>query len=228
MKVAASRALRMALAASAAGLVAAAPALALPPSAEWQFTARLDGRPIGSHRFTLVSAGGRSASLESEARFDVTLLGIPIYRYRHRASERWQAGCLASIEATTDDDGRVTRLRGRQEGGQSLEVEVRAAADGGDASPQAQRAPACTMSFAYWHPELASQRRLLDPGSGRLEPVTITPLREATIEVEGRPTSVRGLRIAGLPHPIDVWYAGTRWVGLDTTVAGGRKLTYRL
>ena len=40
--------------------------------------------------------------------------------------------------------------------------------------------------------------------------------------------ALRGLRIGGLTQPIDVWYAGDRWVGLDTTVDGGRRLSYRL
>jgi len=37
-----------------------------------------------------------------------------------------------------------------------------------------------------------------------------------------------GLRIGGLAQPIDVWYDGNRWVGLDTIVSGGRRLSYRL
>ena len=69
---------------------------------------------------------------------------------------------------------------------------------------------------------------MLDPGTGRVEPVRITPLPEARIDVAGQAAAVRGLRISGLPHPIDVWYAGDRWVGLDTTVQGGRRLSYRL
>ena len=40
--------------------------------------------------------------------------------------------------------------------------------------------------------------------------------------------ALRGLRIGGLTQPIDVWYVGDRWVGLDTTVDGGRRLSYRL
>ena len=65
-------------------------------------------------------------------------------------------------------------------------------------------------------------------GTGRIENVTITALPATTIEVRGTPTAVTGLRISGLKHPIDVWYANGRWVGLDTAAGGGRKLTYRL
>jgi hypothetical protein len=85
------------------------------------------------------------------------------------------------------------------------------------------------MSFAYWNPQaLAMQSRLLDPGTGRIESVAIRPLAAATLEVHGRRVPVTGLRINGLKHPIDLWYSDGQWVGLDTTVDGGRKLAYRL
>lgn len=201
-------------------LAGAGAAFAQGPTGTWEFAARLDDRTIGTHRFTLRSDPDGVARLESEAAFDVTLLGIPVYRYRHRASERWQGDCLEAIDATTDDNGRATEVRGRRRAPGMFEIE-------GGGPPQTANL-SCLMSFAYWQPALASQRVLLDPGTGRLESVVIEPLPPATLEVQGTPRSVRGLRISGLPRPIDVWYEGTRWVGLDTVVSGGRRLSYRL
>jgi hypothetical protein len=201
---------------------------AMPSATEWHFTVLLDGRAIGSHRFLLATMDGRTAYLKSEARFDVTWLGVPVYRYRHSASEHWQGRCLESIEAATDDDGRTNALRGRQDAGERFALELRAGSDDAASEPKHSSLPRCPMTFAYWHPDLADQRELLDPSTGRLESVIVTPLPEGEIEVEGHRVPVRGMRIAGLAHPIDVWYLGTRWVGLDTTVAGGRHLSYRL
>jgi hypothetical protein len=84
------------------------------------------------------------------------------------------------------------------------------------------------MSFAYWNPALAGQKRLLDPGSGRVEPVAIAAPSAAPTDLGAHGQPVRGLRISGLAQPIDVWYAGDRWVGLDTVVGDGRRLSYRL
>lgn len=203
-------------------LATANPAWAQAPPDTWLFSARLDDRPIGTHRFTLSSDANGIARLESEAAFDVTLLGIPVYRYRHRASERWRGDCLESIDATTDDNGRSTAVRGRRGSPGEFDLEPR------DGRPRQKLAVDCLMSFAYWQPALANQRTLLDPGTGRPEPVVIEPLPPTSIEVEGTPRPVRGLRISGLPRPIDVWYEGTRWVGLDTVVSGGRRLSYSL
>ena len=192
---------------------------------EWNFTALLDGAAIGSHRFVLSrdSAGDASArAVSSDARFDVKVLGLTIYRYRHRASEQWQGDCLTALVAETDDDGTRTRVLGSVAGNLF-------AIDAGPPSGTLRRtdAPACTMSFAYWNPALTARRQLLDPGTGRLETVAFMALPAATIDVKGVPTPARGFRIAGLTQPIDVWYVGDRWSGLDTRV-GDRRLTYRL
>lgn len=171
-------------------------------AAEWDFTVLLDDEPIGSHRF--VVDGARDRAVESTALYQVKLLGWVAYSYRHRASERWKGDCLASVAARTDDNGTVSEVN------RSFDP------------------AACTMSFAYWNPGIARQRRLFDPGSGNFQEVQVTPLPPATVSVRGRAVPARGLRIAGLPQAIDVWYDGDQWIGLDTTVRGNRRLSYRL
>jgi hypothetical protein len=195
------------------------------PLAEWDFKVRLDGKDIGTHRFVLASAGQRSTSLTSDAQFDVTLLGIPLYRYRHRVSERWSDGCLASIDASTDDNGRVTEVRGKAQSGR-FELDVRGE---GPLMPAPAAPTGCLVSFAYWNPSaLAGQKVLLDPGTGRIQPVEISSPAVVPADLDGHGQPLGGLRIGGLAQPIDVWYAGDRWVGLDTVVDGGRRLSYRL
>ena len=208
----------------ALALALAAAATAAMPPAEWNFTVRLDGKPIGTHRFVLAHEGDGHLALSSEAQYDVTLLGIPLYRYRHRASERWAGGCLASIDARTDDNGRRTEVRGQVQGGR-FDVQVR---DEGRPAPAPAAPPGCLMSFAYWNPALAEQRRLLDPGSGRIEATAIATLAAVPTDLQAQAQPARGLRIGGLAQPIDVWYLGDRWVGLDTVVGDGRRLSYRL
>lgn len=183
-------------------LACAAGASACAHAAQWDFTVLLDGEPIGEHRF--VVDGTRDRTVESEAAFQVKLLGWTAYRYRYEARERWRGDCLASVQARTDDNGSDTEV------------------------DQSFPPSPCTMSFAYWNPAIATQGQLFDPGTGKLRPVRVTPLPPTTITVRGAPVAARGLRIAGLPQPIDVWYDGDRWIGLDTFVRGQRRLSYRL
>lgn len=190
--------------------------------ASWDFTVHLDDRPIGTHQFTLRPSDGTRQTLASNASFEVKLLGITVYRYRHQNEEQWSGKCLGAITAITEDRGDRILVNGSAEAGTFKVV-----ADSGSKSTQAS-AEGCLSSFAYWNPgHLATQTRLLNPGTGRIDPVVISTLPGATIDVRGAPTTVTGLRIGGLKNPIDVWYADGQWVGLDAAV-DGRVLRYRL
>ncbi len=190
----------------------------VPASGEWNFTALLDGNPIGSHRFTVTSKGDERVVV-SDAEFAVKMLGFTAYRYRHHAEEQWQGECLVALATTTDDDGKPLGVRGEKQG-DALVIR------GTNESPSVK---GCVMTFAYWNPALKSQTRLIDPQTGKLESVQVKSNGGGTIDVHGKPVEATGFRITGTKHPIDVWYGPQGdWVGLDSTVAGGRKLSYRL
>lgn len=207
----ASAARTLALAAALAGMTGFAPqaqAQAQPAGEQqWNFKVTLDGDPIGEHRFRLSAAEAGTSHLESSARLAVKVLGVPLYRYRHEAREQWRGDCLVRVAADTDDDGERSTVR----------------------EEFAPDAP-CTRSFAYWNRAILASTQLLDPQSGRLETVQITRGEDGTVTVRGQPRAATRWRIAGPRHPIDVWYAAGsgEWVGLDSTVRGGRRLSYRL
>jgi hypothetical protein len=174
-------------------------------AAEWDFRARLDDRPIGTHRFS-ISTDGDERTLRSEARFAVSFFGITAYRYQHTATELWHRDCLSELRASTNDDGRASQ------------VHLDAAALKG-----------CMMSFAYWNPLIQTQTRLLNAQTGQFENVRVDRVGVGTLNVRGTPIAATRWRISGPARPIDVWYSPQgEWVGLDSTVAGGRKLSYRL
>ena len=205
------------LAALALPATAAEPATAGGPR-EWNFQAQLDGKPIGEHRFRLETAG-EERQLDSDANFTVKILGITAYRYRHHARETWRGDCLAALEASTDDDGKASRVQAERQG-DALQVDTGAAK---------QALPGCVMSFAYWNPALRSQSRLLNAQTGKLETVQVQPLGHAPVEVHGQPVDASGYRISGAGQPIDVWYSPQGdWIGLDSLVGGKRRLSYRL
>ena len=161
----------------------------------WDFRVLLDGRPIGTHRFALSPAPDGEV-LRSEASFRVDFLMFTAYRYEHVATERWRDGCLESLVSRTDDNGEPYAVDWRARG-------------------------ACTLSFAYWNPRILEASALLNAQTGELEPVRVTRLAEERIAgVPARRYRLEGRRLA-----IDLWYAGERWVALETT-AGGRRLRY--
>ena len=220
--------------------------LAAPAWAEtWNFDVRLDGKPIGTHRF-LVDGPAEARVVSSTAAFDVKLLGITVFRYRHEARERWRGDCLQEIRSSTDDDGKPVQVDRRWELAAPTASTATAATGAtgatGAAGTGAAADSACLMSYAYWHPALIRQQRLLNPQTGEVDEVRIERLPDATIPVGGRDVDASRWRITstatststGKPAParqvLTLWRdrADGRWIGLDAQVKGDRLLTYRL
>jgi len=183
---------------------------------ERTFAVYLDGKRIGTHRFEIVPDGDDALRVTSQAAFDVKVLGIPVFRYRHSAVEHWRAGCLSSIETTTVVNGERSALTGRPSA-DGFSVEVR------DANGERRESlPACIASFAYWDRDtLARHRALLNGQTGAYQTV------EQTAVVDPRSTEVV---LQGPDFRIDLGYAGPDggWRSLATSTHEGRRLEYRL
>lgn len=184
----------------------------------YEFDVNLDKRPIGTHRFTVQHQPDGSARVQSTAVFNVRVLGIPAYRYQHQAAELWRDDCLAAIDATTQDNGRATRVQGlRNENRFHLELPV----------PRAL--PACVSAYAYWNRDLLlRQRALLNPQTGKLDEVRIEALGSQQVDVQGRSVSAERFRLHAAQYTIDLWYSPRgEWLRLESAT-GSRRLVYRL
>lgn len=203
----------------AAVLAGAATAHAADGTRVYAFTALLDDKPIGEHRFTVVTEG-TTRRVTSDAAFSVRFLGFEAYRYRHHATEQWAGDCLAGLQSTTDDDGKPASVKlvktddvnriGTAKGGQTVE--------------------GCLMTYAYWNPALRTQTRLLNPQNGQVDAVKVERVATGRIAVAGKEVEAEDWRITGGDSPVDVWLTPQgEWVGIDSMVAKGKhKLTYRL
>ena len=185
----------------------------------WDFKVYLNDTPVGSHRFTLTEQSS-TRELRSEARFDVKFLMINAYTYVHKARECWRGNCLAGIRATTDDNGELTRVEGALDG-QGFRLNTNGIRT---------ELPGCIMTFAYWNPDLLAQTRLLNPQTGEYTEVRIDAKGDEQIPVQGRRLSVRRYRLDAGKFQIDLWYGveDRRWLALDSTLEGGRRLRYRI
>jgi hypothetical protein len=183
----------------------------------FHFDVSLDRKPIGTHRFSVRREGG-GERIHSIARFDVRILGIPAYRYRHEATERWDGGCLAAMNATTNDNGRSLQVSGlRQDERFQLE------------QPAATSLPACLSAYAYWDRDrLLRQRALLNPQTGKLDALRVEAVGRETLEVKGESVQAERFRLHAAQNVIDLWYSlRGEWLRLEST-AGSRRLVYRL
>ena len=205
--------------AAVACLIACGATQAADGTRTYAFTALLDGKPIGEHRFTVVTEGA-TRRVTSQADFSVKVLGLTAYRYRHHADEQWSGDCLAGLASTTDDDGKPAT------------VKLVKSADANEITSAAgtRSVPGCLMTYAYWNPALRTQTRLLNPQTGKVDSVRVERVSSGPVPVLGRDVQATDWRITGGESPVDVWVDEQGdWVGLDSPVSNGKhKLSYRL
>jgi hypothetical protein len=190
------------------------------PLLQRDFDVFLGNRHIGEHRFELHESTGGRQVLRSTARFEVRLLGFTAYRYRHEAEEHWSGGCLASLTANTQDNGRQLRVEAQRTPQGSLAVATDEAR---------QDVSGCVMSYAYWDPRFLTQSRLLNPQTGRIDAVRIQPRGNATVSIGGRERPARQYELVSDRFSIQLWYSPEgEWLQLDSITQDGRRLRYRL
>jgi hypothetical protein len=185
------------------------------------FDVLLNDEPIGRHEFTIRENDG-SRTVESRAEFDVRVLFVPVFRYRHSNTEQWADGCLRRIESVTDSNGTSYRVNGEERGGGfAVETKVAQRAYDGD----------CVMTFAYWDRRFLDQDKLLNSQTGELVDVEVSPLPQSRIELEGAPVEVDAYRIQSNDGTVDirVYYArgSDEWVALESLLENGRLMRYR-
>lgn len=183
---------------------------------EWRFDVSLDGSPIGWQTFRL-SRDGDLSRISIEASFDVKLLFFTAYSYRHRNEEVWDGDCLRSLTSTTDDNGELFEVRAKSAGDAVL-VETKKARE---------TLPACIRSFAYWNPSALEAGRLLNSQTGEYLDISLRERGDATILFRGQPTRARHVVLEGNKLHIELWYTQDNdWLALESTTAGGRKLSF--
>ena len=186
-------------------------------SNEWRFEVFLDEKPIGYHHFRL-NTSGDTRELRGEAQFSVKLLGFTVYDYSHQNLELWQQDCLQRIEASTDDNGKELFVRGNSNGEELLLED-----NNGNRGMSG-----CVMTFAYWNPEILAQQQLLNAQTGEYLDISVQPLGEKTLQMQGHEVPAFHYRLSTNEKDIDLWYSSDRdWLGLRTTTSGGRQLHYR-
>lgn len=152
-----------------AAIVLATPGLGVAAAStkdELTFAVSLDDKPIGVHRFRIADDGAMRV-VDSEATFDVSILRVPVYRYRHSNTETWRNGCLKRIDSETDANGTpYTVDLSKTAAGYTIVT----------SSETRVHEVGCMMSFAYWDKRFLQQQRLLNTQTGEVIAVEIQSL----------------------------------------------------
>jgi hypothetical protein len=188
------------------------------PAKEWRFNVLLNNKTIGQHIYRLKLENAAQV-LQSEADYNIRVLGFSVYRYQHVATERWQGGCLTDIESRTMDNGQATTLKGKKShAGFML-----------DKAQGATTLAGCIMSFAYWNPAILTQASLLNAQNGDYLSIQVQNLGSDSLVLTDRQVMAKRYRLITSKFSIDLWYGNdNEWLALETTIEGGRLLRYEI
>jgi hypothetical protein len=187
-------------------------------SQSWDFSVLLDGNKIGYHRFELTDLGDERR-VTSEAKFDVRILFINAFRYRHENTEVWSDGCLRKIDARTQANGKKLAVSGTQIQGEFI------IDDGRETNALSD----CVMTFAYWDPEFLQQPKLLNSQSGEYIDVEVESLGNQPITVRGQEVAASAYRLTAKKLQVTLWYStDNEWLALESVAKGGRIIRYEL
>jgi hypothetical protein len=184
---------------------------------QWAFKVYLDDKHIGEHSF-VVRDGANSQTIRSRANFDVKILFVTAFSYRHENTETWQNGCLSEIDASTVVNGKLSSVEGKREKGVfSMQ-----------ANDSASLLDECVSTFAYWDRDFLGNTHLLNSQTGELKPVEVSQLGQEVYTFKNRAIEATRYEIVFDENPISLWYSQDgRWLGLETLAKGGRVLRYQ-
>lgn len=175
-----------------------------------------NGVRVGEHQMTF-SGPAEDVAVRTEVSLLVKLGPVPVYRYTHRALERWRGGRFSSLETTTNGNGRVQTVSARREA-DAVTIE----ASGGRI-----RAPAAALPLTHWK-AAALSGPLFNPQEGKLLRLTARRVGVEQVKlasgalIPATRWSLRG------ESQIDNWYdQGGAWAALRGRLVDGSTMEYR-
>ncbi len=182
----------------------AAQAVPVPKPGKIGFRLLRDKDVIGSHWLTFTQQDNLltvAVSIDILVKFGP----IPVYRYAHRATERWTGDRFDAIESTTNKDGTKLWMRAER-GPQGVKVE--------GSQTAAYIAPPMALPTTYWNQAML-QGQVINSEDGQLFNVSAQAMAEENVRLaDGTRIRAQHWRLAG-DLRLDLWYdAEGEWARL--------------
>lgn len=185
-----------------------------PPDGRADFHVIRNQRVIGAHRISFARTGGVFA-VRTDVEIEISLLGVPVYRFTHRAEEEWRDGWLHAIVSDTDDDGKAHTVRAERRDGIFQ----------GTVNGRGFTVSGYIIPSSLWHHDTVKVEALLDVIDARVKPIRARFVEEEPITVDGIPVPAKHYRIAGGLNR-DLWYDDAcRLVRVALTARDGSAVT---
>lgn len=192
---------RQLMIAGAAALLVPVPALAAPSRLAFQVFR--NGTKVGEHQMSF-AGDEANRTVVTDVDMVVKVGPVPVYKYRHDATERWAAGKFVSIDATTNGNGKIQKTSARAMPGF---VQI--------SGPKGVvRAPADAVPLSHWN-QASFGKPLFNQQEAKLLKVTCTRVKPGHWQIRGE-------------AEIDDFYdASGNWLALKGKLEDGSKMEYR-
>ncbi len=204
-------------------LLAAAPALPIPPRRHIVFAIHRRGSRIGTHR---VDFSGDQRRLDVRISVDIKVKFGPfvLYNYSLRGLEQWQDGLLMHAAANANDDGSKRFAR-------ATRVGDRLSVQGSAVKPYL--APPGSIPASHWNEE-EIRHPMINAENGELMMITVQDRGmekvqdEAGGAIAARHYALTWREHGTKPRALDLWYQPDGiWAGLTAVATDGSLIVYR-
>lgn len=183
--------------------LALSPGVALAVPNRLAFQVFRNGTKVGEH-IMMFTGDDTARTISTNVAMTVKVGPVPVYKYKHTATEKWVAGKWASIDTTTNGNGKLTKASARAMGSH---VQITGPAG-------SQRAPADAVPLSHWNPANFS-RPLFNQQEGKMLKVRCTQVAPGHWSIRGE-------------TEIDNFYdASGNWLALKGKLEDGSKLEYK-
>ena len=129
---------------------------------------------IGTYSNT-VEPNRDGTTVQTRAHFEVTMLGVRMYREDAARTERWQGNRLVSFHGVTDKGNGPVEVNGEARGNGFVI----------NSSQGTVTAPASVHPANPWSSNFLGSNTMMRPDSGRIEQVRIGSGQETTVKIDG-------------------------------------------
>lgn len=163
------------------------------------YTIRRKGKNVGTHTVSF-NQDSNGLSVDVESKITVTVLKVPVFRFKYISFEYWQGGKLVSLSAATDRNGDVTR---------------------------AKLVPDSTsQSSNHWNPAVLDSNSIFNTITGNISNVSIQNIGDVTLSSGEDSIAATHYRYTG-DIQADVWYdSKNRWAKLQFKGDDGSNIIY--
>lgn len=182
---------------------------------EMQFDVLRDGDPIGSY-LVFFRKQGDALQVETRASIEVDILFASAYKLRYQSLETWRDGALASLTASTNDDGEFKHMEAVRDG---TALDVSGMEGKWEAAPT-------LLPTSHWNMAQVSAETLINTVSGTANHISVV---EAGVENVAMGDEMRPARrfIYSGDLDMEAWYDDQgRWVKLRFAAEDGSTIEY--